>query len=71
MEERGFTYNVNNDIQYRQIPGRFNAVVQLNSNRLKKRNRSVPFQSLKDPFDHDAFNFFKIQQNEVVLIKFK
>lgn len=61
-----FRHKIDDEVQYRRIPGRFDMVIQINPKRLNKRTRPAPFQSLKDPFDPDAFNFLKVRPNEVL-----
>ncbi len=63
-------YNLDEDVQYRRVPGKFEIVAQVNENRSKKRRMPMKFHSMKDPFDPNAFHFGKINPKEVKKLEF-
>ncbi|XP_049840090.1 GDP-D-glucose phosphorylase 1 [Schistocerca gregaria] len=64
--ERGvFRYVLN--IQHSKIlEGKFSFVAQLNTDRALKRRAPEEITSLTQPFDHDRFNFTKIDETEIL-----
>ncbi|XP_066980394.1 GDP-D-glucose phosphorylase 1-like isoform X1 [Macrobrachium rosenbergii] len=61
-----FNYKTD-DVQTKIVPGKYNIVTQLNSNRLKLRRRPEDFRKILEPCNPERFNFTKIKPQEVLV----
>lgn len=65
MEHGAFKYKLNIQ-QSKILEGQFSFLAQLNTDRALKRRTPEEITSLTQPFDHNKFNFTKIEENEIL-----